>query len=243
MARRHADRPLQRAPGAGRPRKSARTSTRPVPEEILATAARLFAGQGVAATTMAEIAEAVGLGVTSLYYYFGSKRAILEQLIDDVNRVPLANLRRINAAGGPVAQRLHRLIELDVVTLCEFPFDINEVHRLSGDGDSEAVFEAYWRDRQELNDAVEALIDEGISTGVFVGDDARFVALTVLATNEAVQNWYRPVGSRRLRHRDPEAGGDYTPAEIGIRTADLALRGLLREPDDLPAIRLGAREI
>ncbi|MDT7622618.1 MAG: Bacterial regulatory protein tetR family [Pseudonocardiales bacterium] len=42
--------------------------------EIIATAQRVFTKSGVRATSMGQIAEAVGLGRPALYHYFPSKR-------------------------------------------------------------------------------------------------------------------------------------------------------------------------
>jgi|LFEF01.1.fsa_nt_gb AcrR family transcriptional regulator len=49
-------------------------------EAILAAGERLFAGQGYAGTTMAEIASAAGVAVGTLYRLFPDKRALLEAL-------------------------------------------------------------------------------------------------------------------------------------------------------------------
>lgn len=229
--------PQRRRPGAGRPRKSAQAAQRAVPEEILATASAIFAERGVAATTMAEIAAAVGLQVSSLYYYFASKTAILEELVIQVNRGPLDNLARINRQGGSGAVRLYRMVWHDVVTLCQLPFDINEVHRLAGQ-DHEA-FGRYWSERQRLKDQVEQLVAEGVADGSLVTEDARFAALTILANDEATQNWFRPIGNRRLRTAEDGASG-YQPEQIATKLADVTLRGLLSDGAELAVVRAAA---
>ncbi|MDY7103034.1 MAG: TetR/AcrR family transcriptional regulator [Actinomycetota bacterium] len=234
-ARRYDETKRQRAPGAGRPRKRPRTSDRPVIEEVVGAASRLFARRGVAVTTMAEIADASGLQVSSIYYYFRSKHEILERIVNDVNRVPLELLEQARASHTDPATRLHAFVRADAAALCEFPFDINEIHRLAGDDDG--TFTRYWADRQRLNDEVEQLVADGVADGSMVTIDPKLAALTILANDEAAQNWHRPVGARRLASRDPSAGGPYTPAEIGAFLADLALRGLLTDPTALPAIR------
>jgi AcrR family transcriptional regulator len=226
-----------RRPGAGRPRKRPRTSDRPVDEEIVGAASHLFARRGVAVTTMAEIAEASGLGVSSIYYYFGSKHEILERIVDDVNRVPLQLLDRSRRLHTDPATRLHSFIRADAAALCQFPFDINEIHRLTGEDSGDRPSTRYWADRQRLNDEVEQLVADGVAGGVLMAADPRLAALTILANDEAAQNWYRPVGARRLAHRADDAGGPYRPAEIGAFLADLALRGLLVDPSQLDTIR------
>lgn len=184
---------------------------------------------------MAEIAEAAGLGASSLYYWFRSKQQILEVIVTDVNRLPLEFAERAAAQGGSAAVRLWRLVRFDAETLCAFPFDINEIHRLAGE--DEPTFRRYWQERQRLNDAVEALISEGTRAGDLRDVDPRLAALTILANDEAVQNWFRPVEGIRLAGRTTEAGGDYYPREIATFLADLTLRGLLRDPATFDDVR------
>jgi TetR/AcrR family transcriptional regulator len=233
--RRHQRQPT-RAPGAGRPRKVPRNSDRPVAEEIIAGASRLFARRGVASTTMADIAEAAGLQVSSLYYYFRSKHEILETIVGEVNRIPRAALAEARAVHDEPAAALHAFIRADAEVLCRFPFDINEIHRLAGDDDTD--FATYWSERQQLHDDVEALVADGVASGSLVDVDPHLTALTILANDEASQNWFRPVGARRLTGRGGASTERYTPEEVGAYLADMTLRALLRDPDALAAIRI-----
>ena len=52
-------------------------------QKILFFAAELFAGKGYTETTLRELAEAVGVKASSLYYHFPSKNAILEYMLED----------------------------------------------------------------------------------------------------------------------------------------------------------------
>jgi AcrR family transcriptional regulator len=199
----------------------------------------LFAERGVQGVTMAEIAERAGLQQPSLYYYFRSKIDVLRHILDDVNRIPLSIVERARAASGtPVAVRLFWLVQQDVLALCRFPFDINEVHRLSASNPDE--FDRYWVERQHLNDEVEALIGEGIAAGELRDVDPRLAALTLLANDEATQNWFRPVAGRKLAGRTDAALGDYTAEEIADTVAEAALRCLLVRAASVDAIRARA---
>lgn len=224
--RRFTDRPRTRRPGAGRPRNQARSTEGPVDAEIVGAAAHLFASQGIAATTMAQIAERVGLEVTSIYYYFANKHAILERIVVDVNLVPLAIADDVSVEFPDAPRRLHAFIRRDAAALCEFPFDFNEIHRLARGGDG--TFERYWADRTRLLAAVEAFVRDGIDQGTLRAVDPELTAVTILANDEAVQNWYRPDSGPPATRVDP--------ASIGAFIADLALRGLLTDPADLAAI-------
>lgn len=222
-------------PRTGRPRADDRLLEREPREEIVAVASRLFAERGVAGTTMSEIARRSGLRQSSVYYYFRDKEAILEEILGSVNRVILDQFARVNAEGGPPALRLYRLIRLDVLQLCAFPYDINEISRLSAL--QEERFARFWQERRALNRAVEALVREGVAAGELVDVDPRLAALTLLANDEATQNWHRPVGALGQLE-----GDGYEPEQVATFSADLAVAGLLRDRARLAALRSGARE-
>ena len=52
--------------------------------EVLDKAATLFAARGFAATSLQDVAEQVGLSRTSIYHYFDSKDALLQELVRGV---------------------------------------------------------------------------------------------------------------------------------------------------------------
>jgi TetR/AcrR family transcriptional regulator len=225
--RRFDERPRQRRSGAGRPRKTNRTGAGPVDAEIVGAAAHLFATHGIVATTMAQIAEAVGLEVSSIYYYFGSKHEVLERIVVDVNRVPLRIAAEVQVEFPDATRRLHAFIRRDVAALCDFPFDFNEIHRLARDDSGN--FTRYWADREQLLLEVEAIVQQGIAEGEFRATEPELAALTILANDEAVQNWYRP--------STDDTADRLSPEQIGLYIADLALRGLLVDADVLDAVR------
>jgi TetR/AcrR family transcriptional regulator len=223
----------------GRPRHDPRPISREPRDEIVAVGARLFRTQGYGQTTMRQIATEAGLRQSSVYYYFSSKEAVLEALVSGANRLSLDRLARIEADGGSAGVQLHRIVRFDARLLCELPYDINEVLRLSALQEDNLA--GYWDDRQALNDGVQRLVERGIANGDLVDTDARLAALTLLSNDEAVQNWYRPLGAHHLAG-DKTEGGRYTPEEIGDFLADLALSGLLRDRRTLPGVRRRSQE-
>ena len=101
---------------APRPTKAARTRRR-----ILDAAARLFAEKGYSVTTLREIAEAAELRDGSLYYHFGSK----DELVDEVTRDGVArateHIRGAIAdlgANSSAAARLRAIIRAHLEALC-----------------------------------------------------------------------------------------------------------------------------
>lgn len=191
-------------------------------EDILRAAGRLFGEKGVGATTMTQLAQAVGLRQSSLYYYFARKEEVVAALVARANVVPLELVARIDAQGGSAPARLYRFVRADTVALCDLPFDINEIHRIAA-RDPEG-FATYWKERRTLERRLTRIVRGGVDDASLRKVDPRLTALTVLANDEGVQNWFRLTQSP-------------SPAVIGASLADLVVGGLLATRSRLDRVR------
>jgi AcrR family transcriptional regulator len=198
-------------------------------EQILRAAGQLFGERGVAGTTMTQLAEAVGLRQSSLYYYFARKEEVVAALVARANVVPLQLLVRIDADGGSAPARLYRFVRDDTVALCELPFDISEIHRIAArDKDG---FATYWKERRTLERRLSSILRAGMGERSLRRVDPRLTALTILSNDEGVQNWFRYSST--------------TPSisAIGVSMADLVVGGLLDRSVDLDHVRGEARAL
>src|SRR4051812_12774382 len=206
---------------AGRPRRDGRVVVGDPTDEVLRAASALFGERGVGGTTMSRIAEASGLGPSSLYYYFRSRDEIVAALVARANVVPLDLVDRIAQDGGSIPSKLFRFVAGDVEALCALPFDINEVHRIAA-RDRER-FAQYWKERARLERKLSAFIRAGIDTGDLRPVDAPLVAVTIMSNDEGVQNWFR-LGTRRR------------PRDIARSVAELTVGGLLSDRTPLSEV-------
>ena len=110
----------------------------------------------------------------------------------------------------------------DVAALCALPFDINDIHRIAMRDPVE--FSTYWKERTSLERQLASILRRGTADGSLRKVDPRLTALTVLANDEGVQNWYR-LGSR------------WSAAVVGANLADLTVAGLLVDPGELAGVR------
>ena len=73
---------------------NSRTKTRAKSQEtrnkIIAVAIGLFRAKGYARTSMSEIARQAGVDPSSFYYYFASKEALIESILNPNERIPTA---------------------------------------------------------------------------------------------------------------------------------------------------------
>jgi AcrR family transcriptional regulator len=76
-------------------------------ERILSAALPVFAQKGLAATRMADIAEAAAMGYGSVYHYFADKEAIFTALIEKSMQESAKNAQEALEKPGTAWERLH----------------------------------------------------------------------------------------------------------------------------------------
>ena len=91
----------------------------PSRDKILDCAETLFARRGFAGTGLAEVAEHVGLGKSSLFHHFRSKAQLYAAVVARILSRIEARLMRALAAGGTAVDRLDRWIDVLVDLLAE----------------------------------------------------------------------------------------------------------------------------
>ena len=181
--------------------------------QIDRTATTLFRARGYAATSMRELATALGLEAGSLYSHIKSKEEILHRVCFGLADAFFAGFDAATAdATAPVATQLRLAIEAHVQVLTR-------------DGAASAVFLHEWRHLSEparteflaLRDRYElgfrTLIARGLAAGELHAPDAAFAALTLLASLNWLPAWYRP-------------DGKLSPDEIAHRLAEQLLNGM-----------------
>ncbi|GIH67954.1 TetR/AcrR family transcriptional regulator [Sphaerimonospora thailandensis] len=139
-------------------------------EAILGSAAALFAERGVAATTVRQIADAVGLLSGSLYHHFDSKESMVDEIISSF----LADLReryaKVLAREAGARERLHDLIVASLEAMAAHPHaaeiyqnDVNYLLRIERFG--------YLRNAgREVQHTWLQVIENGIAEGAFRSD-------------------------------------------------------------------------
>ncbi len=165
-------------------------------EKLLAAALNRFVGHGYRHTTVEAIALSASLSKGAVYFYFGSKPALLLRLLDQVEAVVVDEMEARIASAGPSApgmliafvhgqamlgvERWEYVLLLILMSL-EFRGAGGEIEaRVTG---------IYAR----LYDAIEAIIEEGKAAGVFSTDlGTREQAAIVMAGHDGTfLEWYR----------------------------------------------------
>jgi AcrR family transcriptional regulator len=160
--------------------------------DLLDKATTLFAEQGYEATSLQDVAEAVGVSRPALYHYVSSKEDLLTALVDRISSglaESLGALRRREDL-TPTAELLE-LTELLVRERAASPEQFRILDR------SEAMLpddvrSRHFQARRNVLAELTAVIDDGIVAGEFKQLDSRVAALSVLGMCNWVAWWFRP---------------------------------------------------
>lgn len=135
------------------------------PDRILTVAREFFARQGYAATSMRQIAEAVGIGKATIYHHFPDKKAIVLQLLDrDIARLHVA-LERVRAEHDP-KRVLRAATEMGLGFLLE-SMDILTLVRREVPGGPEVMQQGMRRYFEALSGLLADAIRRGTAAGTF----------------------------------------------------------------------------
>ena len=181
---------------------------------IFDAATVLFYEKGYHASTMREVAAAVGIKAGSLYNHYASKEELLFRIAEGVMQ-ELLDAGRVAVAGSSLPRdQLRELIRSHVVYHAEQRFRArvadDQLRALGPERRAMVVavrdaYERLWRD----------VLDAGRETHGWIVSDTPVVTFAVTTMCTAVDVWYRE-------------GGRLTPAEIAEVYADFVLRALER---------------
>ena len=224
------ERKLENAQGkgrasVGRPRVSDFSPSEDPREDIVEAAARLFSTKGLANVSVREIAAEAGLKKASFYYYFASKDAIVDAMIEGLLDPALATQKRLGKAELSDAARLYLYLREDTVALCAAPYDCTWL--IANCDLNDPRFQPYVKQRDQLIAWLAARIRKGKSAGIFVDCDAGLIAKAMLSATENSVAWVDRSAPRHIAHAAEEL-------------AALLLRGILMSEADFAGIKAEA---
>ena len=94
-------------------------------EKILDAALLLFSTRGFYATTIPDIAKAMGMSVGNLYNYFSSKEILAKEIIKYSSDILGAEIRRVNESEGNTKEKIRQIVALYFEMASSKPQHIN----------------------------------------------------------------------------------------------------------------------
>lgn len=165
-------------------------------ELLLGAALRLFVSQGYKATNLEQISNAAGLTKGAVYFYFGSKEAVLLEVLKRVREIVVERaLAAVQAAGddpvGRLVAYIHYQAQLGITHRDEVLLLIlMSLEYKERPGEVNDFIASLQRKQRKL---IEGLVVDGQRSGRIRTDvPARELAAIVLATNDGTfLEWFR----------------------------------------------------
>jgi AcrR family transcriptional regulator len=187
-------------------------------DELIRIATQLFCARGYNATSIAELADAMGVTNASVYYYVSSKQELLLRVLQSGLDGFLSQLEEIAARDVPSREKLRLAIE-------------NHLAFVFGRRDAITVFlrerrfldspyrEEYQRNVHRYDELFVGIIKDGVASGELPPVDPQVTSLLVLGALNWIVEWHKQDG--RLGH-----------AQLTEIIVDLLLARMLAVPAD-----------
>jgi TetR/AcrR family transcriptional regulator len=189
-------------------------------DALYETAARIFNERGFHGTSIADLAGALGVSLSTLYYYIESKQDLLYRLHDltmkQAEHVMAEAPFRTDLTG---LQRLYHCIYDYIIEIMRSPtatLVLFEADALKPEHAAEILAR-----RDKLEHGLRDVIQAGIDDGSIAPCDPKLAVFTVLGAINWITRWYKPAGP-------------LAPEAISVSMTAQLLRGLAVDPSSLP---------
>ena len=157
---------------------------------ILKKAAAMFREKGFAATSMRDLAEAVGIEAASLYNHIRSKNEILEAICFDVANVYNTTIEAIESSSHKSITKIEQLLRF-------------HIKQMTGNYEAVYVSDREWKhltdpylsnlknQRRIYRQRIASIIEEGIRNGEIKKIDAPTAVLIMLHAVSGIESWHR----------------------------------------------------
>ena len=183
-------------------------------DQVLATAETLFARRGFRATSVRDIADALGIQAGSLYAHIETKEDLLWGIVNAAADRFFAAVEPIVASDLLPIEKLRRVMAAHVGVI-------------TAGTASASVYSTQWRHlteprrnafaarRDAYEEIILGLVHDCIREGTFADMDEKFATLLILSSMNWIYQWYRP-------------DGPMAPDEIAAKLTDMLFQGLRR---------------
>lgn len=182
--------------------------------QVIAKAEELFSEKGYLATSVRDLAEALGIEAASLYSHVKSKEDLLWEIAKRCAEDFFQTVKPISETDQRTEKKLRDMIiahfEVIARNLNASAVYIREWRHLTEPRKSE-----YNALRQDYEAMFRDVVRKGVEENLFKHYPEGFSARTILSAINWTHTWYRP-------------GGDMGPQEIGENLAGILLGGLVR---------------
>jgi TetR/AcrR family transcriptional regulator len=184
-------------------------------EKILAESARVFNRRGYHATTLDDIARALGVTKAALYYYVRNKEDVLFQCHQKALDLAIDAVRSAVLQSSAPDEQLRLVFRRYIEGMTDQL--AGAVVLLYEGALSPALHRTILAQRDEYEGLLRRIIEDGTARGIFVPCDAKLIGFAILGALNWIPRWYDP-------------NGPVSPKDIATTFAEYFVRGLLTTP-------------
>jgi AcrR family transcriptional regulator len=183
-------------------------------DHVVDVAVKVFTERGYDGTSMANVAEALGVHKSSIYYHVSGK----EQLLDDAVKRALNALHGMlaepGAVEGPAIERLRYVVRRTVDIMVRQLSEVTVLLRIRGNTPTERW--ALSR-RRDFDRAVQRIVADAVAEGDLRSDvDPALATRLIFGMSNSVTEWY-------------QAGGRLSAHDIASAIEAVTFAGLRRQ--------------
>jgi AcrR family transcriptional regulator len=175
---------------------------------VLSASSALFASKGYERATIRDVAQATGMSLAGLYYYFKSKEELLFLIQFRVFQSLCENLREIIKKETDPQDCLHRMITMHFNYFIHHMNDLKvcsrEIESLDG-----GFYQKVADKRKEYFDLTRSIFERISNTSGGSSADSRLATLYLFGTLNWIYQWYRPGRYPDAREMASQLSGIY----------------------------------
>ncbi|MFB9315562.1 TetR/AcrR family transcriptional regulator [Nocardioides plantarum] len=159
---------------------------------VLAAAIDLFNRKGYDATSIGDIAEALGVTKSAVYHHVASKEQLLAEALDEALVELEATVAHAVGADGSAYERLRGVVRRSVEVLVEHQPAVTLLLRVHGNSETERDA---LRRRRAIDTQLAALVRRATEEGALRGDlDPDLVSRLLFGMVNSLVEWFRSTG-------------------------------------------------
>jgi AcrR family transcriptional regulator len=155
-------------------------------ERLVTTAREIYSRYGYKQTSMEEVAEAMGKGKSTLYYYFDSKESLYEAVIDkEWTILRDAIYKAVSEKDDPI-EKLKAYVTVRMLT---FQSIVNFYEAIESEMLGNLFFINQIRDKfdKEEMQMVEALLNEGVKRKLFLIENTELASIAIVTVMRGLE--------------------------------------------------------
>lgn len=185
-------------------------------DQITQVAKGLFKQHGYAATSMRDLARAIGIEPASLYSHIKGKEELLRDICLGIGEDFHTALDTALESNDPPEVQFRAAIRAHIGVIID-NIDASGVFFVDWRYLTEPNITLFRNLRHDYEQKFRNILRAGIRHGVFRETDIRFTMRMIFSAINGTHEWYKP-------------NGQLDPDDISTQTADFLLRGLMLDP-------------